>query len=243
MKLAAASVLFVALTSTASSSEVTSGIANCNEYCENAYRFQVNIDTCKRVLSCPRRGLRGKAVKSSARIIAAKSSAGIIAAAVEEPPQELNTMLEVAEDKPVAPLLDPDTPIYNISEMQSSLDAHRNIWQQTVGQGNRYTMKLARFCYCFGTYRGPFNIQVVNGAVDSATYEDGTEVNDDILSGLPTVEGVMDRIQDGLNRGYVELNVMYDNMGYPSEFFSDSSRLIADDEITYKISDVEVTSP
>lgn len=163
----------------------------------------------------------------------------MFANSVVEPPQEVTKVLELVEDKPEASVYDPDTPTYNISEVQSSLDANRIIWRQTVGQGS-YSMKLERVCYCFGTYRGPFNIQVVNGAVDSATYEDGTEVNDNILSGLLTVEGVMDRIQDGLNRGYVELNVSYDSMGYPSEFFSDSSRLIADDEIVYKISDVEV---
>ena len=222
--LAASSVLLVALASTASSSEITSGISNCNEYCESIYTFQHNIDTCKRVV-CHKRGLRG--------------NPPVFANSVVEPPQEVTKVLELVEDKPEASVYDPDTPTYNISEVQSSLDANRIIWRQTVGQGS-YSMKLERVCYCFGTYRGPFNIQVVNGAVDSATYEDGTEVNDNILSGLLTVEGVMDRIQDGLNRGYVELNVSYDSMGYPSEFFSDSSRLIADDEIVYKISDVEV---
>ena len=233
MKLAATSVLLVALTATASSSEVTSGIAGCNEYCEIAYgSSQVDVDTCKRTW-CSRRRLRGKAAKAIQ-----------VATAVEEvPPQEVIKVLELelTEDKPEAPpFYDPDAPTYSISEVKSSLDAHRDIWRHTISQGNSYTMKLERVCYCLGTYRGPFNIHVVNGAVDSATYEDGTEVNDDILSGLLTVEGVMDRIQDALNRGYVEVNVRYDSMGYPSEFSSDSSRLIADDEITYKISNVEV---
>ena len=72
----------------------------------------------------------------------------------------------------------------------------------------------------------------------SATYDDGGDVTTEILEGLPTVEGVMDQIQDGLNQRCVELNVRYHSMGYPSEFYSDGSKLIQDDEIAYKISDV-----
>ena len=106
-----------------------------------------------------------------------------------------------------------ETLSYDIFDVQSSLDAHRNIWWQTVGRGNSYNMKLERDCFCPDTFRGPFEIRVRNGGVDSATYDDGGDVTTDILEGLPTVEGVMDQIQDGLNQRYVELNVRYHSMG------------------------------
>eukprot|EP00956_Cyclotella_meneghiniana_P006391 scaffold8372_cov76-Cyclotella_meneghiniana.AAC.7 len=59
-------------------------------------------------------------------------------------------------------------------------------------------------------------IRVRNGAVDSPTYQDGRDNDIDILEGLLTVEGVIEQIQDG------------------------SSKMIAGDQITYKISNVEV---
>jgi len=137
-----------------------------------------------------------------------------------------------------------DSPTYDVFDVQSSLTAHRSIWWQSVGEDNNYNMTFERMCYCTETYRGPFDIQVRDGNVYSAIYTDTKiKVTDtDILQGLLTVEGVMDQIQRGLDEKYVELQVQYDTMGYPKKFYSDRSKMIADDEITYLISDVVVIS-
>lgn len=137
-----------------------------------------------------------------------------------------------------------DSPTYDIFDVQSSLTAHRNIWWQSVGEDNNYNMTFERICYCTENFRGPFDVQVRNGNVYSVIYTDTKiEVIDtDILDGLLTVEGVMDQIQRGLDKKYVELQVQYDTMGYPKKFYSDRSKMIADDEITYLISDVVLVS-
>lgn len=171
---------------------------------------------------------------TAARLAAMSPDFNDQAAAIEQQ-QELPPQVSYADQS--EPEFD-DTPTYDIFDVQSSLDAHRNIWWNTVGSGNNYNMKFERLCFCPDNYRGPFELEVRGGAVTSATYTDGTAVDSEILGMLLTVEGVMDEIQKGLDRNYVELKVKYNTMGYPNEFYSDSSRMIADDEMTYKISGV-----
>lgn len=171
---------------------------------------------------------------TAARLTAASANFNDQAAAVEK---ITGSAPQIMHEEQSEPEFD-DTPSYDIFDVQSSLDAHRNIWWQTVGDGNNYDMKFERVCFCPDNYRGPFELAVRGGAVTTATYTDGTAVDSEMLGMLLTVEGVMDEIQKGLDRKYVELKVKYNNMGYPDEFYSDSSRMIADDEMTYKISDV-----
>jgi hypothetical protein len=170
---------------------------------------------------------------TTARLASANPDFNAQSAAVEK----LSTTLQLYDEP--EPYFD-DTPTYDVFEVQSYLDDHRNIWHQTVGEKNNYDMEFERVCFCPDNYRGPFVLQVRGGEVESATYTDGSAVDDQLITGLLTVEGVMDEIQIGLDRKYVELRVTYNTMGYPSEFYSDMSKMIADDEMTYKISNVEL---
>lgn len=136
-----------------------------------------------------------------------------------------------------------DTPTYNAAEVQSELDSHRAKWNAFVGESINYDMTLERICFCPESYRGPFSIRVRNGQVISATYLNDnmreSTVNPDLLGGLLTVDGVFDDIQKALDRSYVEIKTTYnETAGYPSSSYTDMSKMIADGDRTYKVSDV-----
>jgi hypothetical protein len=141
------------------------------------------------------------------------------------------------------PKINQDTPIYDATEVQSELDSHRATWNAFVGESKNYDMTLERICFCPQSYRGPFSMRVRNGAVVSATYLSDnlreSTVDPELLEGLLTVDGVFDDIQKSLDQSYVEIRVTYnETAGFPSSAYSDMSRMIADGDRTYKISDV-----
>lgn len=136
-----------------------------------------------------------------------------------------------------------DTPIYDPTQIQSELDSHRATWNAFAGESKNYDMTFERICFCPQSYRGPFSVRVRNGQVVSATcLSDNlreSTVDPELLKGLLTVDGVFDDIQKSLDRSYVEIRVTYDETaGFPSSSYSDMSRMIADGDKTYKISDV-----
>jgi hypothetical protein len=139
-----------------------------------------------------------------------------------------------------------NTPVYDPAIVQSELDSHRATWNSFAGESKNYDMTLERICFCPESYRGPFSIRVRNGEVQSATYLSETmmssSVNPDLLQGLLTVDGVFDEIQKDLDRNYLEIRVTYDETtGHPGSFYSNMSRMVADGDRTYKISNVTLT--
>ncbi|KAL3795939.1 hypothetical protein HJC23_002210 [Cyclotella cryptica] len=136
-----------------------------------------------------------------------------------------------------------DTPTYNATALQAQLDAHRAIWDAFAGEPKNYDMSFERICFCPEQWRGPFAMRVRSGKVESATYLSESmresSVDPDLLRGLLTVDGVFNEIQKGLDRSYVDLQITYnETAGYPSSFYSDTSKRIADDETTFRISDL-----
>lgn len=136
-----------------------------------------------------------------------------------------------------------DTPTYDVAAVQSELESHRTTWNAFVGESKNYDMTFERICFCPEQWRGPFSMRVRNGEVQSATYLSETmresSVEPDLLRGLLTVDKVFDDIQKSLDGSYVEVKVTYnETTGHPISYYSDSSKMIADDERTYKISEV-----
>ena len=132
---------------------------------------------------------------------------------------------------------------YDPSVIQSELENHRSQWDSFVGEAKNYDMTLERICFCHKDYRGPFVMRIRNGEVQSAKYLSdtlrGSSTNPDLLNGLLTVDGVFGQIQNALDRSYVEIKVTYDETtGHPSSFYSNLNRMIADGDITYKITNV-----
>jgi hypothetical protein len=68
-------------------------------------------------------------------------------------------------------------------------------------------------------------------------------VDPDVLTSLPTVEGIFDNIQNGIDSRYYEIRVQYnETAGYPISAYTDWDQMIADDEFTYMLSDVELVA-
>lgn len=140
-----------------------------------------------------------------------------------------------------------ETLAYDPSVVQTELDSHRTQWDSFVGEAKNYDMTLERICFCREDYRGPFVMRVRNGEIQSATYLSDTvresSVNPDLLNGLLTVDGVFGQIQNALDRSYVDIKVTYDETtGHPASFYSDMSKMIADGDSTYKITNVKLNN-
>ena len=134
---------------------------------------------------------------------------------------------------------------YNFDDVQSDLDAHREIWSNYVGQANDYDMTYEISCFCPKEWWGPFRLHVRNGQLKNATYTSkllrSTNVTHEVLTGLHTVEGIFDTIQNALDGLIYEIQVTYNKTaGYPITAYTDGDRRIADDEFTYLLSNVEL---
>jgi hypothetical protein len=131
-----------------------------------------------------------------------------------------------------------DPPIYDPAAMQSELAAHRALWRSHADAANNYDMTFERSCFCMENYLGPFLVQVRSGQLEGATYLNGTTAEHYTMIGLPTIEDVFYEIQTGINKAYYDLQVTYNEVGYPSYVYSDPYSNWADDEMTYMISNV-----
>jgi len=84
-------------------------------------------------------------------------------------------------------------------------------------------------------------LKVLLGEIVSATYESGKTADSDIVQGLPTIEGVFGQIEKALDQEYEDLKVTYDEKGgFPTSFWYDTSSMIADDEMTFRVSNVQL---
>ncbi len=118
-------------------------------------------------------------------------------------------------------------------------------WQNSKAEN--YTITIDRLCYCpQGFY--PANVVVEKDTVKHALNPDTNEPipidsltnsNITVYSELyPTVNELFEIIKDALQRDAEKLDVTYnDEIGYPEKIDIDYSRGVADDEITYIISD------
>lgn len=121
---------------------------------------------------------------------------------------------------------------------RSRLEVNRQRW--IAQQMTRYDFTLEQFCFCL--VRGPVRVSVQNGSVVAAT-EISTGHAVDIRF-VRTIESLFEFIDNGIEHHAVVLEVTYDPvMGYPTKITFDGAFNIADDEITYEVSDVARVAP
>ena len=116
---------------------------------------------------------------------------------------------------------------------RTELEANRQKWQS---RGSRdYTLTMSKLCFCIDV--GPFNVTVANDSVVAATRtSDGKPAEHRYL---PTVTKLFDFIEQAINEGAVEIRVTYDpDLGYPREVVYDLSTRLADEEVTYTLSNL-----
>lgn len=99
-----------------------------------------------------------------------------------------------------------------------------------------YQMTLQRSCFCPEDYRGPFDVTVRSGEIESIRFN-GAEM--DAERGM-TVEGLFDLLEEAYARGAQTVSVEYDaDTGIPTELYIDYDARIADEEVGYTVRDVE----
>mmetsp|Transcript_4991 Transcript_4991/g.11047 ORF Transcript_4991/g.11047 Transcript_4991/m.11047 type:complete len:180 (+) Transcript_4991:154-693(+) len=137
-----------------------------------------------------------------------------------------------------------DQATYDKAEQTEALNQHKQLWSSYTGADKNYDFTFERIQFAPPEWRGPFSVRVRLGEVESAVYSgefQTSPIDDETLKGLHllTIDGIFDQIENALERDYEKLVVSYDETaGYPTSVFTDMSRMIADDELTLKVSNV-----
>ncbi|MGB0846457.1 MAG: DUF6174 domain-containing protein [Thiolinea sp.] len=100
-------------------------------------------------------------------------------------------------------------------------------------------------CFCPSEFTRPMNIIESNGQISSATYADtGEAVPDNIKQSLKTIDQRFDELRNAYENGAAQVDVTYDNdRGFPTSVFIDQDRRLADEEISYNITNLAIALP
>ncbi|MEP6491936.1 MAG: DUF6174 domain-containing protein [bacterium] len=121
---------------------------------------------------------------------------------------------------------------------RSRLDTNRQKWQ--LQRQSTYKFTLATACFCAGG--GPIRIEVSGDSVVAATLvSNGQHIG---TQNVLTVEKLFDFIDRAIADHAVGLEITYHPiLGYPTLINSGGQEFIADDEVTYTISDLTFAVP
>ncbi len=112
----------------------------------------------------------------------------------------------------------------------AELEVQRETWRSSGISS--YTMTVQVDCFCPEEYRGPFDVTVTDGEIETATWKGGP-IPDVANRTLLTVEGLFDRIESSF---YADsITVTYAPLGYPSMIQIDYSRNTADEELGVRV--------
>ncbi len=97
-------------------------------------------------------------------------------------------------------------------------------------------------CFCLYDVVRPMNVTEQNGEIIAANYADtGEAVPENIRENLASVSDIFDRLYNAYQSNAERIDVSYDpDYGYPSSVYIDQSSMIADEEMSYRISDMKI---
>jgi len=126
--------------------------------------------------------------------------------------------------------------------LPNDLVANRAKWDAATNNGQSVAYTAQTSCFCPPDYTLPMNITEQNGKVIDATYADtGEAVPSYIRDGLLTMNERFDQLQDAYLSGADRIDASYDaKLGYPNSVYIDKSFMIADEEISYTIKDLQL---
>jgi Family of unknown function (DUF6174) len=139
------------------------------------------------------------------------------------------------------PLAVDDESYYKLSDLKvlgAPMPEPRVLWNSKNLSNYSYT--LQRSCFCLPDYTKAIRLEVRGGALTSAKYVDsGTDVPDTIRPNIFKIESFFDLIDSTQAKGGKVDGLKFDAMlGYPTQMSLDPIPLAADDEISYKLSDL-----
>ena len=99
-----------------------------------------------------------------------------------------------------------------------------------------YVLTVRHLCECLPEAVGPVAVVVRSAAVESRTYETTGQPVEPSLAGLvPSVEGLFDVVEDGIEREAERVDVEYDPLGFPRRVLIDADLQTADDEALFEV--------
>jgi hypothetical protein len=122
-----------------------------------------------------------------------------------------------------------------LAEVQSQLDANRELWESS-GLAS-YEIEYRRICFCPENITSPVVVVVSNGVIDSRHYsETGEEVDEAVRDLFPDVSGMFDIVQDAIDQQASQVTVTYDSqLGYPVNIRVDYNTMMADEELEFAV--------
>lgn len=124
-----------------------------------------------------------------------------------------------------------------VMDTDDDLAANRQRWQAQGPEDYRFT--YTRQCFCPPQARGPFEVTVRDGKVETVTYKGEGEPMERPLSEYQTVEDLFAVLADAYDRGAASVRASYDaETGQPTEFFIDYDEQIADEEVGFTVEPV-----
>jgi hypothetical protein len=124
-----------------------------------------------------------------------------------------------------------------VMDTDDDLAANRQRWQAQNVENYRFT--YTRQCFCPPQARGPFEVTVRDGKVESVIYQGEGEPMERPLAEYQTVEDLFAVLADAYDRGAASVRASYDaETGQPSEFFIDYDEQQADEEVGFTVEPV-----
>ncbi len=119
-------------------------------------------------------------------------------------------------------------------EVNPLTDFHfnKNKWESLLIDSYTYTFQI--FCFCTPNYTLPKEVEVVDGQI---TNVDGVSYDDEIHLGLLSIPQLFDTIEKAKNNDFAIEVVYHQVKGYPTSVSIDEIQMVADDEVSYFITD------
>lgn len=115
-------------------------------------------------------------------------------------------------------------------------------WEAATSNGQSASYTAQTSCFCPEDYTRPMNITEQNGKIVDATYADtGEAVPSYIRDGLLSMSERFDQLEDAYLSDAERVDVTYDpQLDYPSSVYIDQSFMMADEEISYTVKDLQL---
>lgn len=121
-------------------------------------------------------------------------------------------------------------------DQRELLERNRARWSRAGVVDYRYT--VSRLCECSAESTGPVVVEVRQGEIEERRYTTGATVDPQFAELFRTVPGFFDLIEEALDQEAAGLSVSYDRRyGHPVSIQIDWVAGIADDEVSYRITD------
>jgi hypothetical protein len=119
-------------------------------------------------------------------------------------------------------------------ELLRNVESARARWN--ASRLDPYTYGLYRICECTPEMAGPVSVLVQGVSPVGWTYQDGSTVPASLRPHFPSVDGLLDMLEDAIRAGAWEVTVQYDAAtGVPLQFRIDYDQFVFDDEDSYRV--------